>query len=77
MYCFVLVDDIDEEELWKISPDQLSYYKVQFKTLQSDPNGLIGGSQAKQFFEKSRLPTSELSHIWLVCLSFEVNEPFD
>ncbi|KZS09654.1 RalBP1-associated Eps domain-containing protein [Daphnia magna] len=58
------VDDIDEEELWKISPDQLSYYKVQFKTLQADPNGLIGGSQAKQFFEKSRLPTAELSHIW-------------
>nr|SVE75605.1 EOG090X01QX [Daphnia hispanica] len=57
-------DDIDEEELWKISPDQLSYYKVQFKTLQADPNGLIGGSQAKQFFEKSRLPTAELSHIW-------------
>lgn len=61
---FPLVDDIDEEELWKISPDQLSYYKVQFKTLQADPNGLIGGSQAKQFFEKSRLPTAELSHIW-------------
>nr|SVE78083.1 EOG090X01QX [Daphnia lumholtzi] len=57
-------NDIDEEELWKISPDQLSYYKVQFKTLQTDPNGLIGGSQAKQFFEKSRLPTAELSHIW-------------
>nr|SVE89732.1 EOG090X01QX [Daphnia sinensis]SVE90361.1 EOG090X01QX [Daphnia sinensis] len=57
-------DDIDEEELWKISPDQLSYYKVQFKTLQADPNGLVGGSQAKQFFEKSRLPTAELSHIW-------------
>ncbi|XP_046636700.1 ralBP1-associated Eps domain-containing protein 2-like isoform X2 [Daphnia pulicaria] len=57
-------DDIDEEELWKINPDQLSYYKVQFKTLQTDPNGLIGGSQAKQFFEKSRLPTAELSHIW-------------
>nr|SVE74974.1 EOG090X01QX [Daphnia dolichocephala] len=57
-------EDIDEEELWKISADQLSYYKVQFKTLQTDPNGLIGGSQAKQFFEKSRLPTAELSHIW-------------
>lgn len=63
-FYFSLVDDIDEEELWKINPDQLSYYKVQFKTLQTDPNGLIGGSQAKQFFEKSRLPTAELSHIW-------------
>lgn len=57
-------DDIDEEELWKISPDQLSYYKAQFKTLQTDPSGLVGGSQARPFFEKSRLPTAELSRIW-------------
>ena len=64
-YFFPLfLEDIDEEELWKINTDQLSYYKAQFKTLQSDPNGLIGGAQAKSFFEKSRLPTAELSHIW-------------
>jgi len=58
------VEDIDEEEVLKISSDQLDYYKTQFKTLQADPNGLIGGSQAKAFFEKSRLPIAELSHIW-------------
>jgi len=58
------VEDIDEEELWKISSEQLTYYKAQFKTLQVDSNGLIGGSQAKAFFEKSRLPIAELSHIW-------------
>nr|CAG4641486.1 EOG090X01QX [Eurycercus lamellatus] len=62
--CSNEVEDIDEEELWKIRPDQLSYYKAQFKTLQTDPSGLVGGSQAKPFFEKSRLPTVELSHIW-------------
>lgn len=61
---FCTVDDIDEEELWKISPDQLSYYKAQFKTLQIDPCGLVSGAQARPFFEKSRLPTAELSHIW-------------
>nr|CAG4642328.1 EOG090X01QX [Evadne anonyx] len=58
------VEDIDDEELLKISSEQLEYYKTQFKTLQVDPNGLIGGSQAKAFFEKSRLPIAELSHIW-------------
>ena len=65
MFTFPLsVDDVDEEELWKISSEQLTYYKAQFKTLQVDPNGLVGGSQAKPFFEKSRLPIAELSHIW-------------
>nr|CAG4644592.1 EOG090X01QX [Leptodora kindtii] len=58
------VEEIDEEELWKISSEQLAYYKGQFKTLQPDPSGLLGGSQAKQFFEKSRLPLTELSRIW-------------
>lgn len=60
----LLVEDIDEEELWKISADQLSYYKAQFKLLQADPNGLVSGAQARPFFEKSRLPTAELSRIW-------------
>ena len=69
---FIITEDIDEEELWKINTDQLSYYKAQFKTLHPDPNGLIGGSQAKSFFEKSRLPTAELSHIWY----FDLFQPF-
>ena len=59
-----LVEEIDEEELWKISSEQLAYYKGQFKALQPDPTGLVGGAQAKQFFEKSRLPIAELSRIW-------------
>lgn len=58
------MEEIDEEELWKISSEQLAYYKGQFKGLQPDPSGLVGGAQAKQFFEKSRLPNEELSRIW-------------
>lgn len=49
---------------WSISPEQRAYYLSQFLRLQSDPRGKLSGSQAKLFFELSKLPTAELSDIW-------------
>nr|CAG4651616.1 EOG090X01QX [Triops cancriformis] len=53
-----------DEALWTIQPEQLAYYVGQFLGLQPDLHGLLPGSSAKPFFEKSRLPLSELSKIW-------------
>ena len=39
-----------------ITKEQLNYYVTQFRTMQSNPHGVIPGTQAKEFFEKSRLP---------------------
>ncbi|XP_038059151.1 ralBP1-associated Eps domain-containing protein 1-like isoform X2 [Patiria miniata] len=52
------------EDVWLITPEQRVYYTKQFTTLQSDPNGLLSGADSKEFFEKSKLPTAELSKIW-------------
>ncbi|VDP93605.1 unnamed protein product [Echinostoma caproni] len=55
---------ITSAELWKISSEQRAYYLSQFIRLQSDPRAKLSGSQAKMFFELSKLPTTELSDIW-------------
>uniref|UniRef100_A0A8C6IDC9 RalBP1 associated Eps domain containing protein n=1 Tax=Mus spicilegus TaxID=10103 RepID=A0A8C6IDC9_MUSSI len=52
------------EDPWKITDEQRQYYVNQFKSIQSDLNGFIPGSAAKEFFTKSKLPILELSHIW-------------
>ncbi|XP_041438168.1 ralBP1-associated Eps domain-containing protein 2 isoform X2 [Xenopus laevis] len=52
------------EDLWRITEEQREYYTNQFLTLQPDLKSLISGSVAKNFFTKSKLPISELSHIW-------------
>ncbi|XP_063312901.1 ralBP1-associated Eps domain-containing protein 2 isoform X1 [Pelobates fuscus] len=52
------------DDPWRITEEQREYYTNQFKTLQSDLKSLISGSVAKNFFTKSKLPISELSHIW-------------
>lgn len=52
------------EEVWIISDEQRDYYAAQFAQLQPDPEGLLAGSVARTFFEKSRLPVSELRRIW-------------
>ncbi|XP_012228947.1 ralBP1-associated Eps domain-containing protein 2 [Linepithema humile] len=52
------------EEVWIISDEQRDYYAAQFAQLQSDPEGLLSGPVARTFFEKSRLPVSELRRIW-------------
>uniref|UniRef100_A0A8C5QIX7 RALBP1 associated Eps domain containing 2 n=1 Tax=Leptobrachium leishanense TaxID=445787 RepID=A0A8C5QIX7_9ANUR len=49
---------------WKITEEQREYYTNQFKTLQTDLKSSISGSVARNFFTKSKLPISELSHIW-------------
>ena len=50
--------------VWAITKEQLNYYTTQFFNMQSNPVGLIPGALAKEFFEKSRLPISELRIIW-------------
>lgn len=52
------------DDVWTISKEQREYYVKQFKTMQSELNGVILGSIAKEFFEKSKLPVHELSKIW-------------
>ncbi|XP_069613417.1 ralBP1-associated Eps domain-containing protein 2 isoform X2 [Ranitomeya imitator] len=52
------------EDPWRITQEQRDYYTNQFKSLQSDLNSFISGSIARNFFTKSKLPISELSHIW-------------
>ncbi|XP_015609171.1 ralBP1-associated Eps domain-containing protein 1 isoform X2 [Cephus cinctus] len=52
------------EEVWTISEEQLDYYTTQFNLLQSGPEGLLAGTVARTFFEKSRLPVAELRRIW-------------
>lgn len=52
------------EEVWIISDEQREYYATQFAQLQLDPEGLLHGSIARTFFEKSGLPLGELSRIW-------------
>ena len=42
--------------IWEITREQLSYYVAQFRGMQPSPHGVIPGTQAKEFFEKSRLP---------------------
>ncbi|XP_041440035.1 ralBP1-associated Eps domain-containing protein 2 isoform X1 [Xenopus laevis] len=52
------------EDPWRITEEQRDYYTNQFITLQPDLKSLISGSVAKNFFTKSKLHISELSHIW-------------
>jgi len=52
------------DDVWSITDEQREYYVNQFKTMQPDLKGLISGGTAKEFFEKSRLPVTELSKIW-------------
>lgn len=52
------------DEVWAINDEQKDYYAAQFSKLQPDPDGLIAGSIARTFFEKSRLPVAELRRIW-------------
>lgn len=72
----------DEEDpdknCWLITAEQLNYYVTQFKVMQPNPRGVIPGALAKEFFEKSRLPITELRKIWQLsdvtkdgCLSLE------
>lgn len=52
------------DDVWAITDEQKEYYVKQFQTMQPDLNGVIIGSVAKEFFEKSKLPVRELSQIW-------------
>ncbi|KAJ8672589.1 hypothetical protein QAD02_003848 [Eretmocerus hayati] len=52
------------EAVWTISEEQREYYAAQFSQLQPNPDGLLSGSLARKFFEKSRLPVEELRRIW-------------
>jgi hypothetical protein len=61
-------DDESEQDFvddpWTINTVQREYYTKQFRDIQPDITKIISGNIAKEFFERSRLPTSELSQIW-------------
>jgi len=71
-------EEDEDKNVWLITREQYSYYVTQFRALQANPRGVIPGTQAKEFFEKSRLPIQELRQIWQLsdvtkdgCLSLE------
>ena len=75
---YLSFQDDESKNIWIITKEQLNYYMTQFRTMQSNPHGVIPGGQAKEFFEKSRLPIQELRQIWQLsdvtkdgCLSLE------
>ncbi|XP_024081712.1 ralBP1-associated Eps domain-containing protein 1 isoform X2 [Cimex lectularius] len=53
-----------EGDVWEITQEQRDYYRAQFCLLQPDSQGLLQGHVARSFFEKSKLPVSELRKIW-------------
>jgi len=67
-----------KRSIWSMTREQINYYMTQFFCLQSDPNGVIPGTEAKEFFERSKLPINDLRKIWQLsdvsqdgCLSLE------
>ncbi|KAJ3598970.1 hypothetical protein NHX12_032933 [Muraenolepis orangiensis] len=54
----------EESDHWRITEELQEYYTIQFRSLQPDLGALVLGTDAKNFFTRSRLPISELSHIW-------------
>ncbi|KAI1294591.1 RalBP1-associated Eps domain-containing protein 1 [Halotydeus destructor] len=56
--------EAEQEDIWTLSDDQHEYYEKQFASVHGSPAGCISGPMAKAFFEKSKLPVSELSKIW-------------
>lgn len=57
-------EGVEADEVWSITEEQREYYTNQFRALQPDTSGLLPGHTARLFFEKSRLPVSELRKIW-------------
>ena len=53
-----------KRSVWSITREQINYYTTQFFCLQSDPLGVIPGAEAKEFFERSKLPITDLRKIW-------------
>ncbi|ESO89180.1 hypothetical protein LOTGIDRAFT_229081 [Lottia gigantea] len=52
------------DDVFCVTDEQREYYIKQFKTMEPDLSGMISGPVAKEFFEKSKLPVTELSTIW-------------
>lgn len=59
-----------EEDVWEVTDEQRDYYRAQFLSLQPDCHGLLPGTVARAFFEKSKLPVTELRKIWFVFFLF-------
>ena len=57
-------DDRLSSNVWTITKEQLNYYTTQFLSMQPNRRSVIPGVLAKEFFEKSRLPITELRKIW-------------
>lgn len=55
----------EEDDAWIVSDDQRDYYVKQFLSISPDgPHGKVTGTVAKEFFELSKLSTTDLSKIW-------------
>ena len=61
---FFLLTGGRKRSIWSMTREQINYYMTQFFCLQSDPNGVIPGTEAKEFFERSKLPINDLRKIW-------------
>ena len=62
-------DVTDEEDtsivdVFAVSGEQKEYYVKQFLSIESNPQGKVTGTAAKDFFERSKLTANDLSHIW-------------
>ena len=56
--------DYKRDDTTSMSEEQIKYYTTQFLCLQSDLNGVVPGTVAKEFFEMSKLPNNDLRKIW-------------
>ena len=61
---YLLFCSSGKRSVWSITREQINYYTTQFFCLQSDPLGVIPGAEAKEFFERSKLPITDLRKIW-------------
>ncbi|KAL4208196.1 hypothetical protein CU097_011449 [Rhizopus azygosporus] len=49
---------------WDVTPQERQQFNVYFDKIDSAHSGYIQGKEAVEFFKNSRLPESELAHIW-------------
>lgn len=50
--------------LWVPSRAELEEYGAEFESLSTGRDGLVGPVEGRQIFERTRLPTTELAHVW-------------
>ncbi|KAI8986422.1 hypothetical protein BDB01DRAFT_849478 [Pilobolus umbonatus] len=55
---------VQEPPPWDVTPAEKQQYDVYFDTLDTGKLGYIQGKEAVEFFKNSRLPETELAHVW-------------